>query len=45
MTEGEQFIENYFLSEKINYRRQSPIDGLKNDSKSHRVADFYLPKI
>ena len=44
MTEGEEYIEDFFHFAKIQYRSQQPIDGLINDSKSHRVADFYLPK-
>jgi len=44
MTEGEEYIEEFFQSEKIKYRTQQPIDGLINDSKNHRIADFYLPK-
>lgn len=44
MTEGEEFIEEYFQSEKIKYRKETPIDALKFDSKNYRVAEFYLPE-
>jgi hypothetical protein len=43
-SEGEQFIEEYFKHQGIRFRKQETLDGLKEDSKSHRVADFYLPK-
>ncbi|RZK09660.1 MAG: hypothetical protein EOO46_13160 [Flavobacterium sp.] len=44
MTEGENFIKEFLDEKKIKYRPQQPIDGLENDSKSHRIADFYLPE-
>lgn len=44
MTEGESFIEEFLQLKKIKYRVQQPIDGLEHDSKSHRIADFYLPQ-
>lgn len=44
MTEGEEYIKEFFEIKKIQYKSQQPINGLINDSKSHRVADFYLPK-
>ncbi len=44
MTEGEEFI-SYFLEDNgFDFREQEMIEGLANDSKQHRVADFYLPK-
>lgn len=43
LSEGEKFIEEYFLDENIQYEAQKKI-YLKGDSKSYRVADFYLPK-
>jgi hypothetical protein len=42
-TEGELFIEAFLKSKRIKCQTQKRIDSLKNDSKSHRVADFYLP--
>ncbi|KAA5823573.1 hypothetical protein FPF71_12790 [Algibacter amylolyticus] len=42
-SEGELFLQEYFESEGIRYRAEVPILKLNNDSKSHRVADFYLP--
>ncbi|HLG33891.1 MAG TPA: hypothetical protein VI757_03340 [Bacteroidia bacterium] len=44
MSEGEDFIKDFFLKNKIIFRPQQPIDGLKGDSKNHRIADFYLPQ-
>lgn len=43
LSEGEKFIEEYFLDEDIKYESQKKI-YLKGDSKSFRVVDFYLPK-
>lgn len=42
-SEGELFIAEYFKKEKISFQTEVPINGLYNDSKSHRRADFYLP--
>jgi hypothetical protein len=44
MTEGESFIEEFLQEKSIRFRPQQPIDGLEDDSKTHRVADFYLPQ-
>lgn len=44
MTEGEEFIAEYLDSEGIDFRQEELIEGLNNDSKSFRKADFYLPK-
>jgi len=44
MTEGEEFIEEYFVANKIKYKPQQAINGLNNDTKNHRVADFFLPE-
>ena len=41
-SEGELFLQEYFDSEGIAYKTEVPIIGLKNDSKSYRLADFYL---
>ena len=44
LTVSEQFIA-YFLDDlKIKYNPQVKIEDLKNDTKSYRIADFYLPK-
>jgi hypothetical protein len=44
MTEGEEYIRDYFEEENITYRAEQIIEGLTNDSKAYRRADFYLPK-
>ncbi len=41
-SEGELFLQEYFESEGITAKREKPIIGLKNDSRLHRKADFYL---
>jgi hypothetical protein len=43
-TEGEDFIKEFLDEVGLKYEYQVPIRGLVNDSKSIRVADFYLPK-
>ncbi|WJJ95746.1 hypothetical protein [Algibacter luteus] len=42
-SEGELFLQEYFEYEGIAFKTEVPILKLKNDSKTHRVADFYLP--
>lgn len=44
MTEGELFICEYLNDKGITFETQVKIENLKGDSKSYRVADFYLPK-
>jgi len=44
LTEGERFLCDFFKSEDIKFETQVRIDKLEGDSKSYRVADFYLPK-
>jgi hypothetical protein len=44
LSEGEKFIEEYFIEERIKYEVQKRIEGLKGDSKTYRDADFYLPR-
>ena len=44
LTEGEQYVEDFFQSFGIEYECQKKIVGLKKDTKFYRVADFYLPK-
>ena len=43
-TEGEEFLEDFFLSIGIECWPQTKIESLKNDSMNFRIADFYLPK-
>jgi hypothetical protein len=43
MSEGELFIAQYLKAENIKYIYNHTINGLKNDSKSYRITDFYLP--
>jgi hypothetical protein len=43
-SEGEEFIMDFFKLYGIKYQYQKTIEGLKDDSKAYRVADFYLPK-
>jgi len=42
-SEGEQFISEYFEDERIRYIPEKKLNTLKNDSKTYRKADFYLP--
>lgn len=44
LTEGERFLCEFFKSEDIKFTTQVRIDKLVGDTKSFRVADFYLPK-
>jgi hypothetical protein len=44
MSEGEEFLRDYFKKENITFREQQTIEGLQNDKATHRVADFYLPQ-
>jgi hypothetical protein len=43
LSEGEKFIEEFLIDNFIRYESQKRII-LSGDSKSFRVADFYLPK-
>jgi hypothetical protein len=43
-SEGEQFLADFFDSVGIKYEPEKRIDGLKNDTKQYRTADFYLPR-
>lgn len=43
-TEGEDIIEYYLEDQGIKFQREVEINGLSNDTKSYRKADFYLPK-
>lgn len=43
-SEGEQFLREFFDSVGIKYEAEKKIDGLKNDTKQYRNADFYLPR-
>lgn len=42
--EGEMFIQDFLKQVGIKFEFQKKIEGLKNDVKSYRVADFYLPE-
>lgn len=42
-SEGESYIIQYLKKQEISFKAEYKITGLKNDSKSYRVADFYLP--
>lgn len=44
ITEGEEFIRDYLDRHQIKYEEQKEIHGLKNDTKKHRIADFWLPE-
>lgn len=44
LSEGETFIEEYLTEIGFKFASQYKISGLKNDTKSYRVSDFYLPK-
>lgn len=43
-TEGEEFLMDFFRSERIAFKYQALIPDLKDDRRSFRVADFYLPQ-
>lgn len=43
-SEGEEYIEDFFKMVEIKYECQKQIRNLKNDNKSYRTADFYLPQ-
>jgi very-short-patch-repair endonuclease len=43
-SEGEIYLSHLFKKWGIKFEKQKKIEGLQNDSKSYRVADFYLPK-
>ena len=43
MSEGEEFIAHFLRADWIKFQTQEKIDDLKDDIKSYRVADFYLP--
>lgn len=42
-SEGELFIADYLQRQNIKFEHESAIVNLINDSKKHRIADFYLP--
>lgn len=43
-TEGEKILEYYFEEQNIKFEREVKLVNLEHDTKSYRVADFYLPK-
>ena len=45
ITEGESVLDQYFKQTGIMVEFQKEIPKLKGDEKSHRVADFYLPRL
>ncbi|MCH3883955.1 hypothetical protein [Tenacibaculum aquimarinum] len=44
-SEGEFFIGEYLKSQDISFETEVILNSLKNDVKSHRKVDFYLPKL
>lgn len=44
ISEGEEFIFDYLKANEIAFEPQQKIHGLKGDTASHRIADFYLKK-
>lgn len=44
MSEGEEFIRDFLDEQGITWKSEKELRNLKGDSKSFRVADFYLPK-
>ena len=44
ISEGEDYIAEYFDAIDIEYRPQHVIEGLEDKYATYRVADFYLPK-
>lgn len=43
-SEGEEYLSDFFACMRIKFESEKKIEGLKNDSKQYRTADFYLPK-
>lgn len=43
-SEGEEFLEDFFIMLDIEFEPQKKIYNLKYDTKQFRTADFYLPK-
>ena len=43
-TEGEDLIADFLEEKSIEFERYKKINGLNNDDKTFREADFYLPK-
>jgi len=43
-SEGELFLQEYFMENEIEFKEEFKTQNLKGDSKSYRVADFYLPE-
>ena len=43
-SEGEIFLREFLNDEGINFHTEVKLPSLKNDYKSYRVADFYLPR-
>src|SRR5882672_243920 len=45
LSEGEGFLEEFFLDEQIRYVAQKEIPKLQGDYSAYRIADFYLPRL
>lgn len=43
LSEGEEYIAYFLRADWIKFHTQVKIENLKDDNKSYRVADFYLP--
>jgi len=43
ISEGEEYILDFFKEERIKFEREKKIAGLKGDGTAYRIADFYLP--
>ncbi len=44
MSEGEEFIRDFFEEHDFKFVQEQEIKGLRGDTKSYCRADFYLPK-
>ena len=44
ISEGEDYIAEYFDAIDMEYREQHVIEGLDDKFAGYRIADFYLPK-
>lgn len=43
-SEGEIFLREFLTDEGIKFQTEVKLPPLKNDSRSYRIADFYLPR-
>ncbi len=44
-SEGEVFLREFLSDEGIKFQTEVRLPPLKNDTKSFRIADFYLPRL